>query len=243
MLNFAYLKWQMKVTIIKHIDIEGPGTIGEFLDGSGIHYHVIDIYNGEPLPGSISNISAVIVLGGPMNVYEEDEYPFLKQEDEFLKGVIEAGLPTLGFCLGAQLIAKAKGAIVKKAPQKEIGWFKVSLTENGSDDPLFKEFPGEIDVFQWHGDTFDIPEGAVKLAESELCPNQAFRIGNNIYGLQFHVEVTDEMIYQWIDAYRDEIDSLKGIVDPDQIISETKIKSENYKVQARRFCSNFLKII
>ncbi|OHB86731.1 MAG: hypothetical protein A3D13_01160 [Planctomycetes bacterium RIFCSPHIGHO2_02_FULL_40_12] len=233
----------MKVIIIKHIDIEGPGTIGDFLDGSGIPYHVIDIFNGEPLPDSLSDTSAVIVLGGPMNVYEEDKYPFLKQEDEFLKEVIEKGLPTLGFCLGAQLIAKAKGAIVKKAPQKEIGWFQISLNKNGSSDPLFQEFPVEVDVFQWHGDTFDIPDGAVKLAESELCPNQAFRIGNNIYGLQFHVEVTDEMIYQWMDAYKNEVNSLKGIVDPDRIISETKAKSENYKAQAKQFCSNFFRLI
>ncbi|MGR3173575.1 MAG: type 1 glutamine amidotransferase [Candidatus Scalindua sp.] len=233
----------MKVIIIKHIDIEGPGTIGDFLDCNDIPYREIDIFNGEPLPDSLSEISAVIVLGGPMNVYEEDKYPFLKQEDEFLKEVIEEGLPTLGFCLGAQLIAKAKGAIVRKAPQKEIGWFKISLNRNGSSDPLFQEFPREVDVFQWHGDTFDIPDGAVKLAESELCSNQAYRIGDNIYGLQFHVEVTDEMIYQWIDAYRDEVDSLKGIVDPDQIISDTKAKSEDYKAQAKQFCTNFFKLI
>jgi GMP synthase-like glutamine amidotransferase len=178
-----------------------------------------------------------------MNVYEEDKHPFLKQEDEFLKEVIDKGLPTLGFCLGAQLIAKAKGALVKKNPQKEIGWFNVSVTEDGSSDPLFQGFQGEFDVFQWHGDTFDIPEGAVRLAESELCSNQAFRVGHNIYGLQFHVEVTDEMIYQWIDAYRDEINSLKDIVDPDQIIADTKTKSESYKAQARLFCSNFVKLI
>lgn len=233
----------MKVIIIKHIDIEGPGTIGDFLDGSNIPYHVIDIFNGEPLPDSLSDTSVVIVLGGPMNVYEEDKYPFLKQENEFLKGVIEAELPTLGFCLGAQLIAKAKGAIVRKASHKEIGWFQISLNVNGSNDPLFQGFSGEVDVFQWHGDTFDIPEGAVKLAESELCPNQAFRIGNNIYGLQFHVEVTDEMIYQWMDTYKDEVNSLKGIVDPDRIISETKAKSENYKAQAKLFCSNFFRLI
>ncbi len=233
----------MKVTIIKHIDIEGPGTIGGFLNDNDISYRVIDVFNGEPLPNSISDVSAVIVLGGPMNVYEENEYPFLKQEDVFLKEVIEEGLPTLGFCLGAQLIAKAKGALVKKNPQKEIGWFTVSLTEKGSYDPLFQGFQGEFDVFQWHGDTFDIPDGAVKLATSDLCPNQAYRINNNIYGLQFHVEVTDEMIYQWVDAYRDEIDSLKEIVDPDQIVTDTKTKSESYKTQARLFCTNFVKLI
>jgi len=233
----------MTVQIIKHIDIEGPGTIGGFLDDDGISYNVIDVFNDEPLPNSLSNTSAVIVLGGPMNVYEEDKYPFLKQEDEFLKEVIEEGLPTLGFCLGAQLIAKATGALVKKNPQKEIGWFSVSVTEDGSDDPLLQGFQEEFEVFQWHGDTFDIPDGAVRLAESELCPNQAFRVGHSIYGLQFHVEVTDEMIYQWLDAYRDEVDSLKGIVDPDQVIADTKTKSESYKAQARLFCSNFVKLI
>ncbi len=178
-----------------------------------------------------------------MNVYEEDKYPFLKDENEFLKEAIEKDLPILGFCLGAQLIAKAKGAIVKQAPEKEIGWFKISLNSNGLNDPLFQDFPEEIDVFQWHGDTFEIPEGAHKLAESEICPNQAFRIGNNIYGLQFHVEVTEEMIQQWLDAYQDEIDSLKGLVNPDQVMSDTKVKSESYRTQARLFCSNFFNLI
>ncbi len=233
----------MTVQIIKHIDIEGPGTIGNFLDDDGISYNIIDVFNEEPLPNSLSNTSAVIVLGGPMNVYEEEEYSFLRKEDGFLKEVIEEGLPTLGFCLGAQLIAKATGALVKQNPQKEIGWFNVSMTGEGTSDPLFEGFQGVFDVFQWHGDTFDIPEGAVRLAESELCPNQAFRVGHNIYGLQFHVEVTDEMIYQWLDAYRDEVDSLIGIVDPDQIIADTKTKSESYKAQARLFCSNFVKMI
>jgi len=228
---------------MKHIDIEGPGTIGDFLDEKEISYHVIDLFNGEPLPDSLSDTSAVIVLGGPMNVYEEDRYPFLEHEDDFLKDVLEKGLPTLGFCLGAQLIAKAKGALVRKNPQKEIGWFKVSLAENGSNDSLFQGFQGEFDVFQWHGDTFDIPDGAVKLAESELCQNQAFRVGHNIYGLQFHIEVTEEMIYQWLDAYRDEVNSSGDRVDPDQIIADTRAKSESYKAQARLFCSNFVKLI
>jgi GMP synthase (glutamine-hydrolysing) len=233
----------MKVIIIKHIDIEGPGTISDFLDDKNIPYEVIDIFNGEPLPNSISNITAIIILGGPMNVYEEDKYPFLKDEDEFLKGVIERDLPTLGFCLGAQLIAKAQGTIVKRAPEKEIGWFKISLNRNGLNDPLFQGFPREIDVFQWHGDTFEIPDGAHKLAESEICPNQAFRIGNNVYGLQFHIEVTEEMIQQWLDSYKDEIESLKGLVNPNQVISDSRLKSENYKIQSRLFCSNFFKLI
>ncbi len=233
----------MKVIIIKHIDIEGPGTIGDFLDDNGISYKVIDIYNGESLPNSLSDISSIVVLGGPMNVYEEDKYPFFEKEDEFLKEVIERDLPTLGFCLGAQLIAKAKGAKVKKNHGKEIDWIKIFLDKNGLKDHLFQDFLRELDVFQWHGDTFEIPDGAIKLARSELCQNQAFRIGNNVYSLQFHVEVTEEMIQQWIDSYRDEIDSLKGFIDPNRIISDTRLKIENYRMQARQFCSNFLKLL
>ncbi|MFQ5964168.1 MAG: type 1 glutamine amidotransferase [Candidatus Scalinduaceae bacterium] len=233
----------MKVIIIKHIDIEGPGTIAEFLDDNNIPYSVIDIFNGEGLPDSLSDTSAIITLGGPMNVYEEDKYPFLKQEDEFLKEAIEKDIPTLGFCLGSQLIAKAGGAEVKKAPEKEIGWFQISLSSDCTNDSLFRDFPKEIVVFQWHGDTFEIPDGALRLAKSAICPNQAFRIGNNVYGLQFHVEVTEEMIKQWIDSYKDEIDSLKGLVNPDQIISDTKIKFESYRAQSRLLYSNFFKLV
>lgn len=232
----------MKVIIIKHIGIEGPGTIADFLDNNNIPYKIIDIFDGESLPNSISDVSAVVVLGGPMNVYEEGKYPFLKEEDKFLREVIKKDIPTLGFCLGAQLIAKAKDAAVRRNPEKEIGWFKVALTNNGSNDPLFKGFSREIDVFQWHGDTFEIPDGALKLAESEICQNQAFRVGNNVYGLQFHVEVTGDMIQQWIDAYEEELESLKGLVDPDKIILDTKLKSEDYATQAKQFCSNFFKL-
>ncbi|MDR4498117.1 MAG: type 1 glutamine amidotransferase [Candidatus Scalindua sp.] len=233
----------MMVIIIKHIDIEGPGTIGDFLEEKDVPYRIINVFNQEPIPEYLSDISAVILLGGPMNVYEEDKYPFLKKEDAFLKEIFGKGLPVLGFCLGAQLIAKAKGARVKKNPQKEIGWFKLSLDKDVLDDPLFQGFPGEFDVFQWHGDTFEIPDNSVKLAGSELCSNQAFRVGNNVYGLQFHIEVTDVMIQEWIDAYKDEIDSLKGFVDPCKIISDTKFKFENYRMQARQFGSNFLQLI
>ncbi|MDR4503910.1 MAG: type 1 glutamine amidotransferase [Candidatus Scalindua sp.] len=231
------------VLIIKHIDIEGPGTIGEFLDEKGVPCRTIDLSEGEPLPESLGGVSAVIVLGGPMNVYEEERYPFLRKEDLFLRGVFEKGLPVLGFCLGAQLIAKAKGTTVKKNPVKEIGWFTVSLDKDALPDPLFQGFPEEFDVFQWHGDTFEIPDNATKLAGSALCSNQAFRVDGNVYGLQFHIEVTDDMVQQWINAYKDEIDSLKGSVDPEKIVSDTKVKFDNYRKHARLFGSNFLELI
>ncbi|GJQ58377.1 MAG: type 1 glutamine amidotransferase [Candidatus Scalindua sp. AMX11] len=233
----------MTVIIIKHIDIEGPGTIGEFLYEKGVPCKIIDVSAGEPLPKSLEGVSGAIVLGGPMNVYEEDKYPFLRKEDIFLKEVFQKGLPTLGFCLGAQLIAKAKGAKVTQNPVKEIGWFTVSLDREVLPDPLFQGFPVTFDVFQWHGDTFEIPDKATRLAGSTLCPNQAFRADGNVYGLQFHIEVTDEMIQQWIDAYREEIDSLKGFVDPEKIVSDSRLKADNYRKHARIFASNFLKLI
>lgn len=232
----------MKVIIIKHIGIEGPGTIADYLEDNNIAYEVIDIFNGGALPDSLSNVSSVITLGGPMNVYEEDKYPFLKDENEFLKDVIERDIPTLGFCLGAQLIAKAKGAVVKKAPEKEIGWFKISLNNDGLNGPLFQGFSREVEVFQWHGDMFEIPDGAVALAKSDVCPNQAFRIGKNVYGLQFHVEVTGDMVLEWLASYKDELDTLKGLVDPDKIISDTRSKSDSYAAQSKQFCLNFFNL-
>lgn len=231
------------VLIIKHIDIEGPGTIGKFLEEKGVPFRTIDVFDGGALPKSLEGLSAIIVLGGPMNVYEEEEYPFLRNEDLFLKEVLAKGVPALGFCLGAQLIAKAKGAAVKKNPVKEIGWFTISLDKDVLPDPLFQGFPEEFDVFQWHGDTFEIPDDAIRLAGSALCSNQAFRLAGNVYGLQFHIEVTDEMVHQWLDAYKDEIVSLKGFVDSRKIASDTKLKFENYRKQARLFASNFLKLI
>jgi len=116
--NFVYLRWQMTVTIIKHIDIEGPGTIGDFLKDDGISYDVIDVFNGEPLPGSLSGTSAVIVLGGPMNVYEEDKYSFLKQEDEFLKEVIEKEVTNFRFLSWCPINCKSQRGISKTKPSK-----------------------------------------------------------------------------------------------------------------------------
>ncbi len=231
------------VLFIKHIDIEGPGTIADFLEDNKLPYTVIDLSHGDKVPKLEKDFQSVICLGGPMNVYEEEKYRFLKEEDILLKRIADEEVPFLGICLGAQLIAKATGAHVTKNPVKEIGWYKIVLNDNGLRDDLFKDLPEVFKVFQWHGDTFGIPHGGKRLAFSELCQNQTLKYGRNIYGIQFHVEVTKDMIAQWADAYKAELESLKGIVSDRQKMLEDYAKLEkNYIKQAEQFYVNFFTI-
>ncbi len=219
------------ILVIKHIDIEGLGNMEKPLSGfAGLN--IIDLSKGDLLPSDLSDIKAVISLGGPMNVYEEDKLPFLKDEDRLLKEALRNEIPFLGVCLGAQLLAKASGAKVFKAKIKEIGWYEVNLTEEGRKDPLFCGLPEELKVFQWHEDTFDIPPEGALLAGSRACSNQAFRVGENAYGLQFHLEVTVDMIESWIARY-------KGSAD----LNGTKNYVCKTEKQIEMLCANFNKMI
>jgi GMP synthase (glutamine-hydrolysing) len=145
-----------------------------------------------------------------------DSLPWLRQEERFLTAAISSGVPVLGICLGAQLLAKCLGARVYPMRHKEIGWYPVNFTEAGLGDPLFEGLDADETVFQWHGDTFDLPAGAVHLAASELCANQAFRAGANLYGLQFHPEVTPEIIASWCleDATCGDLREVEAPIDP-----------------------------
>jgi len=225
----------MDILIIKHVDIEGPGLIEHCLEQRAIPYRVICLETGEPLPKP-GGFTHIVLLGGPMNVYEEDRYPFLKTEDLFIKEAIQRGKHILGICLGAQLIAKSLGARVTKSPVKEIGWCEVSLTEEGLKDPLFAPLPKAFPVFQWHEDTFEIPKWGSRLATSAAVPNQAFRYGDNAYGLQFHLEVTMEMIREWSDAYRQE-PSLQGT----EMLTATEWKFSDFTARGTFFLNRFFR--
>ena len=230
------------ILIIKHISIEGPGIIEEFFHQTTWPIKIINLEENDKLPEDFSGIEAVIILGGFMNVYEENKFPFLRDEDIFLKKAIKEEIPLLGICLGAQLLAKAGGAKVKKAPSEEIGWYKISLTEEGRKDALFKDLGREIDVFQWHEDTFEIPEGATLLATSDgACKNQAFRWGKSVYGLQFHIEVTPKMLESWVGYYLDkdkqiELDTRKMFID------KAYEKEKQFREQADKVLLNFSRI-
>jgi len=231
----------MNALIIKHVDIEGPGLIGDFLKGERIPYLMLDLNIGFSLP-KLDYLTHIIILGGPMNVYEEDRYPFLRDEDLFIKEAIQRGKSILGICLGAQLIAKALGAKVFKASVKEVGWYDVSLTRIGSLDPLFTHLQKSFPVFQWHEDTFDIPGGAILIATSTPVPHQAFRYGDNGYGLQFHLEVTKEMILKWMESYEEEFEnSQKPIFSKSEILAQTERTFEGYKRMGMKFLKNFFK--
>ncbi|MBN1931602.1 MAG: type 1 glutamine amidotransferase [Desulfobacterales bacterium] len=188
-----------KALIITHDESEGPGTLGDFLNGFGLSVRTVRLYNGESLPGNVAGYDAIVTMGGAMSVNEEYLYPFLAKERVFLKEAIDGNIPVLGICLGAQMIAKACYASVGRAPEKELGWRNVSQTELGQRDILFQGLPANLQVFQWHNESFEVPQGGSLLATSAKCPNQAFRY-RNAYGLQFHIEVTRDMLIEWLDT-------------------------------------------
>jgi GMP synthase (glutamine-hydrolysing) len=231
-----------KALIIKHVEAEGPGLIEHCLKQAKIPSQIVNLETDDGLP-KINDLSHIVILGGPMNVYEEDRYPFLKGEDLFIKEAIQRGKKILGICLGAQLVAKALGAKVHKSPIKEIGWFDVSLTDEGSKDPLFSLFPRTFPVFQWHEDTFEIPRAGKLIATSGLVPHQSFRYGENVYGLQFHLEVTEEMIQEWMRSYEEELrGSEPSLFSKLKILTDTEIQIETYTRRGMNFLQDFFKL-
>ncbi|HVN97789.1 MAG TPA: type 1 glutamine amidotransferase [Syntrophorhabdaceae bacterium] len=223
-----------RLLVIKQVEDEGPGLIERVFVANGWDVQIVELIRGESLPLDFDHVGAVVILGGPMNVYEEEAYKFLRQEEQYIRRALIEEIPLLGICLGAQLLAKTCGARVKKAVRKEIGWFSVKKTTEGKIDALLGKNPEYLQVFQWHEDTFDIPEGAVLLATGDDCRNQAFRVGQNAYGLQFHIEVTEAMIKSWIQSDH-------GILRK-TILRDTKIVKKRYKKEADRIISNFVGI-
>jgi GMP synthase-like glutamine amidotransferase len=191
----------MKVLFIKNASAEGPGTIGDHLHDANVPVLVADLEQGAPLPG-IDAVSRMVVLGGPMAVYEMDKVPYLRDEALLIEKAVASGVPVLGVCLGSQLLAHVLGARVYPGGRPEVGWDEVEITDAGMQDPCMKHLAKDgtrrAQVFQWHGDTFDLPSGAVRLASSAVYPNQAFRYADNVYALQFHIEVTPEIVHGWL---------------------------------------------
>lgn len=230
------------ILIIKHIDIEGPGTFGDFLMNKGEPFRIVELGAGEKLPSNLDGIHAVVVLGGPMNVYEEDKYPFLKDENSFIQDVLKKEIPYFGICLGSQLLAKAAGARVVRSPVKEIGWYHVALTPDGKKDSLLAGFRENEEIYHWHGDMFEIPEGGALLATGTGCPNQAFRVGKNAYGFQFHMEITDKSIKEWCDEYS--ATDLPGRKEHCAAMLDGYAKNkEIFNHQSERLYANFLDIV
>jgi GMP synthase-like glutamine amidotransferase len=226
----------MKVLIIKNIASEGPGTIEEHLRAEKLPYSLIDLKKGEAAP-HISTFTHLVIMGGPMAVYEMEQHPFLKDETLLIESAIKANKHVLGVCLGAQMVAHALGARVYAGGQKEIGWYEVTLTDDGMRDPCVSQLAYDgrnaAWVFQWHGDTFDLPGGAVRLASSDFYPNQAFRYTDRVYALQFHIEVTPVIVFDWL---KDE----KG-VDVNSVNAESNRIYDPYRMRAMSFYRRFFR--
>lgn len=203
------------ITCFQHIDCEGPGTLGDTLKAKGVEMRILQPCKGETIPDQLGD--GLLILGGPMGAYEEALNPWMVNEVLNIRKALDARLPILGICLGSQLLAKAAGAQVFRGAQPEVGWAPVELTEAGTRTPIFKDIPKRFTAFHWHGDTFTLPSGSQRLAQSDLYRNQAFRLDDKAYGLQFHLEVTREMAKDWMQKYARELTHQGGVIQPERI--------------------------
>ena len=223
----------MSVLIIKNIATEGPGTIEEFLKGNEIPFSIVDLSSGE-IPPPLEEFDTLVMMGGPMAVYDLDQYPHLVTGSRIIREAINRDMGVLGICLGCQMVAYCLGAEVYTRQKEEIGWYHIELTGDGLREPLMRrlathpkvgDFWRRFKVFHWHGDTFDLPIGAVLLASSHLYKNQAFRYGNKVYGLQFHIEVTADMISEWV---KDSSDANRIMKETEEIYEELIGRAMNF---------------
>jgi GMP synthase (glutamine-hydrolysing) len=194
----------MRLHYLQHVSFEDPAWLLSWAESRCFKITSSRLYESEPLP-EIDAFDLLIVMGGPMSVGDVEAYPWLAGEKRFIRRAIDADRHVLGICLGAQLIADVLGADVYPNPQKEIGWWSVDWTEAARKHAIGKHLPETSTVFQWHGDTFDLPNGSVHLAKSDVCPNQAFLFQDRVMGLQFHMESTLKSIGKLIDNCRDEL--------------------------------------
>lgn len=194
-----------KIWVLQHHPIENLGTIADALEGAALAWQYVRTFDGHPVPRDMKGAGGLIVMGGPMGVYESERYPFLADEMRLIESAIRENKPVLGVCLGSQLVAATLGAKVAPGPRKEIGWYPVRLAPDAASDRLLTGIPKEFVALHWHGDVFDLPRGAVTLASSDMTPLQAFRHGDNVYGFLFHIESTVQQVHAMAREFADEV--------------------------------------
>jgi GMP synthase (glutamine-hydrolysing) len=231
----------MRILFIEFEAVDMPGRLGEELAAMGADIDVVRTYANDPLP-ALDDYHGLIPLGGAMNAEDDENHPYLKSVVNLIQEASRRNLPTMGVCLGGQLVARALGARVWRKPSMEIGYFPVDLTPEGQADPLFQGFDRELLAFQWHEDAFDLPLGATLLADSKRDTIQAFRHGY-IYGLQFHPEVTPDVVQSWSN-----LDGAGPEIATEPIAFDTLVRhgwdvEATFSAQTKRLCENWMSIV
>ncbi|MEW5822019.1 MAG: hypothetical protein AB1782_17630 [Cyanobacteriota bacterium] len=228
----------MNVLVIKNTTMQSLSTLEDYLEKRNISHKIVSLLKGECLP-NINNFDTLVILGGYMSANDESIFPFIRTEIDIVKEFISKRRKILGICLGSQIIAKALNAKVYKGPNKEIGWFDFKLNINSTRNKLFTTFVENpesnriddyIKVFHWHGDTFDIPEGCYNIGSTDNYMNQGFIIGDNVFAMQFHFEISYEMIKELV---------FKNQCNQDLILNETMLYLNEYSSRAKNFYKNF----
>lgn len=211
----------MRIHYLQHAEFEIPSNVKRWADERKHPINGTLLFKNEKLP-DINEFDLLVIMGGPMNIYEEDKYSFLNEEKKFIEKAIKNDKKVLGICLGSQLLADVLGAKVIKNRFKEIGWFPVNMTEDSRKYKLFDSFPDKFTAFHWHGDTFAIPDGAVCIAQSKACANQGFIYENKVIGLQFHIEPDEECIKTFLKYGKDELQKDNFVQTETEILSNVK---------------------
>lgn len=220
----------MQIHFIQHVPFETPAWLLKWTEENKHIIHVSHLYKQDDLPDP-QNIDILIIMGGPMGIYDEKSYPWLKKEKKFIHQCIKADKLILGICLGAQLIADVLGAKIIRNQEKEIGWFPIQKSDKIKTHFVFKNWNQEFIAFHWHGDTFAIPEGALPIGYSKACKNQGFIFQDKVIGLQFHLESTEKSIHALIENCRDELSEQGNFIQKEDVIlelSEVNVQNSNH---------------
>ncbi|MFO1464225.1 MAG: gamma-glutamyl-gamma-aminobutyrate hydrolase family protein [bacterium] len=233
-----------KILVCQHVGYEILGTLNPLFKRAGFRIRYVNFGRFPDLRPELDGYDGLILLGGPMNVDQEARYPHLTHEIRMIEAAMQRDLAVLGICLGSQLIAKALGARVGRNATREIGWHEVHLTEEGRQDSVLGHFQPRESLFHWHGDTFDMPAGAVHLASSRDCKHQAFRYGDRTYGFQFHLEVDEPMIERWlvVPQHQSELAEVREKTCPDRIRKETPERIHRLKELSHKTFGEFCKL-
>jgi GMP synthase-like glutamine amidotransferase len=231
----------MEILVLQHIACEPPGVYEDVLLERGATIRRVELDEGDRLP-DWREFSAIVAMGGPMSVNDEEHLPWLREEKELIAEAVRAGKPFFGACLGVQLLAVSLGGEVALGPKPEVGLLPVFLTQAASVDPVFSDLPRELLTLQWHGDTFSLPEGAVLLASSPAYPNQAFRWGRSSYGVQFHLELSREMAAEWanVPAYADALARVLGPGSATALVEQLAARADELRAHGRRLFERWI---